>query len=526
MSPTTPHLASITFDCTDALAVGPLLVGRPRPARARRRHQRLRPLAGEPAWSFMSVPEPKTAKNRVHVDLDVADLAGRGRPPRRPRRHPRRRLRGVRLPLDHARRPRGQRVRRRRGGLTAPADAGPGLSRVRPVAGVSEGPAVKLLHTSDWHVGKAIRGASRADEHRAVLDEIAGDRRGRGRRRRRRRRRPVRHVDAVAGVRGDRLPGPARPRRHRAPTVAVIAGNHDNARRLRAVAPLLELGNVHLVTEPTRPDDGGVLALTTARRHRRAHRHAAVRVQAGHRARRRPDGRRGVRERPALQRPAAPADRGAVRAASTRTRSTSSSPTRSCSAPSPAAASGRPTSSTSTPSRRRRSPPRSATAPSATCTGRSASRPGRRCTTADRRCSSTSARASSPSRSTSSRSSRACPPTSAPVRLTAGRPLRTVDRHARRARRARRRRRSVAARRRARAAPGRAGRRRPPSCSGRGVVDVRIDAPMPRRPPGAATTTTAAARRSCSTSTSRARASTTTGSGRCSPTCSTRRSTP
>lgn len=32
---------------------------------------------------------------------------------------------------------------------------------------------MKLLPTSDWHVGKAIRGASRADEHRAVLDEIA-----------------------------------------------------------------------------------------------------------------------------------------------------------------------------------------------------------------------------------------------------------------------------------------------------------------------------------------------------------------
>ena len=30
---------------------------------------------------------------------------------------------------------------------------------------------MKLLHTSDWHVGKTIRGASRADEHRAVLRE-------------------------------------------------------------------------------------------------------------------------------------------------------------------------------------------------------------------------------------------------------------------------------------------------------------------------------------------------------------------
>ena len=121
---------------------------------------------------------------------------------------------------------------------------------------------MKLLHTSDWHVGKAIRGASRADEHRAVLDEVAGHRRCRRRRRGGRRRRPVRHVDPVTGVRGDRLPALLALAGTGA-TVAVIAGNHDNARRLRAVAPLLELGNVHLVTEPTRPDDGGVLALTT-----------------------------------------------------------------------------------------------------------------------------------------------------------------------------------------------------------------------------------------------------------------------
>ena len=45
--------------------------------------------------------------------------------------------------------------------------------------------------------------------------------------------------------------------------VAVIAGNHDNPRRLRAVAPLLRLGQVHVVAEPTRPDDGGVIELRT-----------------------------------------------------------------------------------------------------------------------------------------------------------------------------------------------------------------------------------------------------------------------
>ena len=32
---------------------------------------------------------------------------------------------------------------------------------------------MKILHTADWHVGRAIRGRSRADEHVAVLAEIA-----------------------------------------------------------------------------------------------------------------------------------------------------------------------------------------------------------------------------------------------------------------------------------------------------------------------------------------------------------------
>ena len=95
---------------------------------------------------------------------------------------------------------RGAGTRRLRGG--APRDA----------ARCDAGPIVKLLHTSDWHVGKAIRGASRADEHRAVLAEIAGVAERRVGRPGDRRRRPVRHVDAVAGVRGDRLPGAARPR--------------------------------------------------------------------------------------------------------------------------------------------------------------------------------------------------------------------------------------------------------------------------------------------------------------------------
>ena len=121
---------------------------------------------------------------------------------------------------------------------------------------------MKLLHTSDWHVGKTIRGHSRAPEHSAVFDEIVsltGEH----------------SVDLVI-VAGD-LFETASPSAEAESLVyrtllrlldtgahvAVISGNHDNARRLHAVAPVFEaLGRIHLVTEPTRPDDGGVVRLS------------------------------------------------------------------------------------------------------------------------------------------------------------------------------------------------------------------------------------------------------------------------
>jgi exonuclease SbcD len=121
---------------------------------------------------------------------------------------------------------------------------------------------MKLLHTSDWHVGKTLRGVSRADEHRAVLREIAEIAREES-------------VDLVI-VAGDLFdsatPSPEseeivyRALLDLASTdadVAVIAGNHDSPRRLRAVAPLLELGRVRLVAEPVAPDAGGVIRLTS-----------------------------------------------------------------------------------------------------------------------------------------------------------------------------------------------------------------------------------------------------------------------
>ncbi len=118
---------------------------------------------------------------------------------------------------------------------------------------------MKLLHTSDWHVGKSMRGHSRADEHRAVLSEITGAA-------------AEENVDLIV-VAGD-LYETAAPSAESetivnralldlaeiAPVVAV-AGNHDNPRRLAAIAPLLELGRITMATMPRSPADGGVVAL-------------------------------------------------------------------------------------------------------------------------------------------------------------------------------------------------------------------------------------------------------------------------
>lgn len=118
---------------------------------------------------------------------------------------------------------------------------------------------MRFLHTADWHVGKTLRGRSRADEHRAVLGEIAAIA-------------DDREVDAVL-VAGDLFetaaPSPeseeivyqALLALSKARPVVVVAGNHDNPRRLQAVQPLLGLANVHALASVARPDEGGVVEL-------------------------------------------------------------------------------------------------------------------------------------------------------------------------------------------------------------------------------------------------------------------------
>ncbi|GAA4076701.1 exonuclease SbcCD subunit D [Nonomuraea soli] len=105
---------------------------------------------------------------------------------------------------------------------------------------------MKILHTADWHVGKVLKGRSRADEHRAVLRELVGAAR-------------EHDVDAVI-VAGDlfdtsaptpeaqSLVLPALMALHEdGRDVVVLAGNHDNPQLFEVYRPLLGALGVHVV---------------------------------------------------------------------------------------------------------------------------------------------------------------------------------------------------------------------------------------------------------------------------------------
>ena len=121
---------------------------------------------------------------------------------------------------------------------------------------------MKIVHTSDWHVGRTLRGRSRADEHEAVLAEVAGVV-------------ATEEADLVL-VTGDVFDSAAPTAEAEriayrglldlaatGATVVVLAGNHDNDRRLQAVEPLLGLGRIITRATFARPEDGGVVELDT-----------------------------------------------------------------------------------------------------------------------------------------------------------------------------------------------------------------------------------------------------------------------
>jgi exonuclease SbcD len=117
---------------------------------------------------------------------------------------------------------------------------------------------VRILHTSDWHVGKTLRGTSRLEEHRAVLAEITGIA-------------ATEQVDLVL-VTGDLFesaaPAPDAQRvvwdtllalRDAGAQVVAIGGNHDNQFALDAFAPVFRAAGVTLLGHATRPESGGVV---------------------------------------------------------------------------------------------------------------------------------------------------------------------------------------------------------------------------------------------------------------------------
>jgi exonuclease SbcD len=122
---------------------------------------------------------------------------------------------------------------------------------------------VKILHTSDWHVGKVLKGRDRHEEHEAVLKSIVQTARNED-------------VDLVL-IAGDLFETSApTPRaqglvmrallalREDNRQVIAIAGNHDNAALLDNVyRPVLGQLGLHVLGTPKAPDSGGTLHLIT-----------------------------------------------------------------------------------------------------------------------------------------------------------------------------------------------------------------------------------------------------------------------
>jgi DNA repair protein SbcD/Mre11 len=122
---------------------------------------------------------------------------------------------------------------------------------------------VKVLHTSDWHVGKLLRGMSRVDEHRAVLGEIAEV--------------ASREKVDLALVVGDLFETMAPSAdavavvwdallalRESGAHVVVVGGNHDQQAQLESVAPVFARLGITVLGLPA-PRERAVLDVAGAR---------------------------------------------------------------------------------------------------------------------------------------------------------------------------------------------------------------------------------------------------------------------
>lgn len=122
---------------------------------------------------------------------------------------------------------------------------------------------MRLIHTSDWHLGRKLRGVDRTPEIALALGEILKYAK-------------EFEVDAVL-VSGDifDVPNPTNEAERVAydffyqlnqlsiPSVA-IAGNHDSANRIDSLANLLSLAGVRALGRPRLAEDGGIVSIDTA----------------------------------------------------------------------------------------------------------------------------------------------------------------------------------------------------------------------------------------------------------------------
>ncbi|HET9896559.1 MAG TPA: exonuclease SbcCD subunit D [Streptosporangiaceae bacterium] len=121
---------------------------------------------------------------------------------------------------------------------------------------------MKILHTSDWHVGKVLKGRDRHDEQTAVLASIV---------------RTARHEDVdLVLIAGDLFETSAPTAKSQGLVmrtllalaqdgrqVVVIAGNHDNAPLIDSVyRPVLGQLGLTVLGLPKRPQSGGTTAFT------------------------------------------------------------------------------------------------------------------------------------------------------------------------------------------------------------------------------------------------------------------------
>lgn len=120
---------------------------------------------------------------------------------------------------------------------------------------------MKFIHTSDWHIGKTLKGRNRLEEQAQVLTEIVHHAH-------------THQVDAIL-IAGDLY-------EHSAPSapaqrlvisalqalatqgieVVVISGNHDHGPTFEAYKPIMDIAGIHVYGEPRAADGGGVHSFT------------------------------------------------------------------------------------------------------------------------------------------------------------------------------------------------------------------------------------------------------------------------